>query len=303
MNNTAEIANSNGSAVASQKPATLKGMLDSPGIKKRFEEIMGAKAPAFISSVLNVVNGNTNLSMADPQSVIMSAAVAATLDLPINPNLGFAYIIPYQTSKQNDQGQWVAQQIAQFQMGYKGFIQLAMRTGQYKTINVTEVRTGQLVKANPLTEEYQFDWEVEGKEVIGYVAYFKLLSGFEKTVYWNVGKVIDHAKRFSKSYGKKSSPWTTNFPEMAQKTLIKHVLSKYGVLSIEMQKAVNVDQAVIKDMTGEQTEYVDHTDLSEQRTIEATTTEVKDENLEQNFRNDSPTQSENPANNLDISGL
>jgi recombination protein RecT len=250
-------------------PTSVSKMLANPNIQSRFNEILKDKAPAFISSIINLVNGNQGLSVADPQSIIMSAAVAATLDLPINPNLGFAYIIAYKQKYTDNNGKWGERSVAQFQMGYKGFIQLAMRTGQYKHINALEIRAGQLKKANPLTEEYEFDFSVEGGEVIGYVAYFKMLNGFEKTVYWNVAKIIDHAKRYSKSYGQKSSPWTTNFPEMALKTLIKHVLSKYGILSIEMQKAVNVDQSVIKDDKSETFEYVDATDLTGQQSIAA----------------------------------
>ena len=246
MNTNTQVSqNGQGSAPpATSKPVGVKDLLAQEGIKKRFEEILGKKAPGFISSVLNVVNGNTLFANCNPNSIIMSAAVAATLDLPINPNLGFAYIIPYG-------GQ------AQFQIGYKGFIQLAMRTGQYKTINATEVRAGQLKKFNQLTEEIELDFTVEGGEIIGYVGYFKMVNGFEKTVYWNVGKMNAHAKKFSKSYGKSSSPWTTNHLEMSLKTLIKHILSKYGILSIEMQKAVSVDQAVVKDEKGDVVDYVD----------------------------------------------
>lgn len=278
-------------------PPSVSKMLTNPAIQSRFNEILKDKAPAFISSIINLVNGNSGLSIAEPQSIIMSAAVAATLDLPINPNLGFAYIIAYKQKYTDDQGQWKEKSVAQFQMGYKGFIQLAMRTGQYKHINALEIRAGQLKKANPLTEEYEFDFSVEGGEVIGYVAYFKMLNGFEKTVYWNVGKIIDHAKRYSKSFGQKSSPWNTNFPEMALKTLIKHVLSKYGILSIEMQKAVNVDQSVIKDDKGEHFEYVDATDLTGQRSIDSSS--IQNQNSETQASNENPS----PATNINVNDL
>lgn len=266
MNTNNQVAQKGSATPATSKPEGVKDLLAQASIKKRFEEILGSKAPGFISSILNVVNGNTMFANCNPNSIIMSAAVAATLDLPINPNLGFAYIIPYG-------GQ------AQFQIGYKGFIQLAMRTGQYKTINATEVRVGQLKSFNQLTEEIELDFNVEGGEIIGYVGYFKMVNGFEKTVYWNVGKMNAHAKKFSKSYGKPSSPWTTNHLEMSLKTLIKHILSKYGILSIEMQKAVNVDQAVVKDDKGELVEYVD---LSNQNQI---TEELKHEELSSEQQN------------------
>lgn len=288
MNTNTQVSqNGQGSAPpAASRPAQVKDLLAQDSIKKRFEEILGAKAPGFISSILNIVNGNTLFASCNPNSIIMSAAVAATLDLPINPNLGFAYIIPYG-------GQ------AQFQIGYKGFIQLAMRTGQYKTINATEVRAGQLKKFNPLTEEIEIDFSVEGGEVIGFVGYFKMINGFEKTVYWNVGKMNAHAKKFSKSYGKSSSPWTTNYNEMCLKTLIKHILSKYGILSIEMQKAVTVDQGVVKDDKGETVEYVD---LSHQEQIAENTQQSNDtteaENNNTNGTGAAPLGADIDPNNL-----
>lgn len=295
---TAVATNTNGSTVA--KVQNVKSLMDSADIKKRFEEILGNKAAGFISSVINVVNGNTNLKMADPQSVIMSAAVAATLDLPINPNLGFAYIIPYAVNKQVD-GQWRSQQVAQFQMGYKGFIQLAQRTGLYDKINCIEVRKNQLKSFNPLTEEIVLDFTVEEPgEIVGYCAYFKLLSGFSKTIYWNIGKINDHAKKHSKSYGNKTSPWTTNYEEMAKKTLIKHILSKYGPLSIDaqMQRAINVDQAIVKDLHGEELVYEDttSTDISNQASIgsESTANAETEQGQEQSGSN---------SNNLDTSGI
>lgn len=249
-------------------PPTVKSLLHSPAIESRFKQILGDKAPGFLSSVLNVVNGSTNLNTADPNSVIMAAAVAATLDLPINPNLGFAYIIPYQRNEQTENG-WQTRNVAQFQMGYKGFIQLAKRSGQYLRINAIPVLNGQLKRYDPLKEEYEFDWTIEGGEVIGYVAYFKEINGFEKTAYWNVAKINDHAKKYSKSFGKKTSPWSTNYDDMARKTVLKHILSKYGTLSIEMQKAFTMDQSVVKDFDGNQYDYVDSTDLTGQPSIES----------------------------------
>lgn len=296
---TAVAQNANGAGVA--KVASVKGLLESADIKKRFDEILGNKAAGFVSSVINVVNGNTNLKLADPQSVVMAAAVAATLDLPINPNLGFAYIIPYAINKQVD-GQWKQQQVAQFQMGYKGFIQLAQRTGLYDKINCIEVGKNQLKSFNPLTEEIVLDFTVqEPGETVGYVAYFKLLTGFSKTIYWNIGKINEHAKKFSKSFGSKTSPWTTNFEEMAKKTLIKHILSKYGPLSIDaqMQRAIQVDQAVVNDLHGSELVYEDapSTDVTNQAKIEeSTATELKPNTEFQE-------QSGSNSNDLDTSDL
>lgn len=221
--------------------STVKGLLANVSYKKRFNEILGKKAVGFMSSIINLTNSDTNLTKCDANSVIASAVVAATLDLPIDKNLGFAWIIPYGNK-------------AQFQMGYKGFIQLAMRTGQYKTINATEVYDGEIEHVNRLTGDIEFsDIEPISDKIVGYIAYFKLLNGFEKAMYMTNEKMEAHAKKYSKTYSSskdyvvKSSKWTTDFNAMAIKTVLKLLLSKFGILSIEMQRAVETDQAVIKD--------------------------------------------------------
>lgn len=231
-----------------QEATTVRSLLARDSIKKRFEELLGRKAPGFMSSVINIVNSNTQLQQCDPNQVIAAAAVAAAMDLPIDPNLGFAYIVPYKGK-------------AQFQMGYKGFVQLAMRTGMYKTINATHVYEGEIESFNRITGEVKFsETGATSDKIVGYIAYFKLLNGFEKYEYWPIERVIEHAKRFSQSYGSNYSPWKTDFDAMAIKTVLKHLLSRYGVLSIEMQTAVKADQAVVHETDdGEQYEYVDNT--------------------------------------------
>lgn len=202
---------------------------------KRFEEILGAKAQGFIASVVNLVNSDTNLSRVEPKTVVMSAVVAATLDLPVDKNLGFAYIIPYGNR-------------AQFQMGYKGFIQLAIRTGLYRTINATEIYEGELVSQNRLTGEVVIDQSKKLSEtVIGYASYFKLMNGFEKTLLMTVEEVRAHGKKHSKNYNKPGSPWQTDFHSMALKTVLKRLLSHYGIMSVEMHRATEADQSVVLD--------------------------------------------------------
>lgn len=220
---------------------TLGVLLDSVAIRKRFTEVLGKKAPGFISSILAAVGTNDKLKVCDPMSVISSAAIAATLDLPINPSLGFAHIVPYGGK-------------AQFQMGWRGFVQLAMRSGQFKTMNVAAVYEGELLDHNRITGEMTFG-AATGTNVIGYVAYFKLLNGFEKYYYMTRAEVEKHGKRYSKSFTSEGGQWQQNFDAMALKTVIKMLLSKFGILSIEMQRAIETDQAVI---TEEGTpEYVD----------------------------------------------
>ncbi len=208
-----------------KKKLTIAKLLEEPGIKRRFEETLDKKAPQFMSSIINLVK-NTGLKKADPMSVLSSAMIAATLDLPVDPNLGFAWIIPYK-----DQ--------AQFILGYKGYIQLALRTGQYKNINAIPVYEGQLKKWNPLTEEIELEFEDQTSDaVIGYAATFELINGFRKTVYWSKDQVIKHKNKFSKS----GYVWNQNFDAMALKTLLRNLLSKWGILSIDMQRAAIADE-------------------------------------------------------------
>lgn len=214
------------SAPAHQQGATMKGLLKSPKVLKRFEEVLGKRATQFTASILSLYNSEDTLQKAEPMSIISAAMVAATLDLPVDKNLGYAWIVPYGGK-------------AQFQLGYKGYIQLALRTGQYKYINCIPVHEGELQKWNPLTEEIEIDFEKrESEDVIGYAAYFELLNGFRKTVYWTKAQVEKHKKKFSKS----NFGWGKDWDAMALKTVLKSMLSKWGILSVEMQKAVIEDE-------------------------------------------------------------
>lgn len=228
-----------------EQPAqTIGNLLSNVKIKERFNELLGKNASGFITSILQVVNNNNLLKNADPQTIITAAATAAVLKLPIDPNLGFAYIVPYNKNVQVD-GQWTKVQQAQFQIGWKGFVQLAQRTAQYKNINVIPVYDNQFKSFNQLTEELDADLTIEGiGESVGYVGYFRTLSGFEKTVYWSRAKVTEHAKKFSKTFAKTNSAWKTNFDGMACKTIVKNMLSKWGILSIELNLAIQADQSV-----------------------------------------------------------
>lgn len=230
----------------STQQISTKGFFQKDVVKKKFEDIMGnkQKSTAFISSVLSVVASNQSLQKADPQSIYMSAMMAATLDLPVNQNLGFAYIIPYGTK-------------AQFQIGVKGFKQLALRSGQFKTISDAIVYEGQLISQDPL-KGFEFDWTKKTSDtIIGYVSYFSLLNGFEKIFYMTKEQVEAHAKKYSKTYSYETSSWKTNFDGMALKTVTKLNLSKYAPLSVEMQRAVVADQAIIKDAETLEVEYAD----------------------------------------------
>ena len=226
---------------------TIKGLLDSPAVKKRFEEVLNQKAPQYMSSIVNLVNGDTNLKKCDQMSVIASCMVAATLDLPIDKNLGYAWVVPYGNK-------------AQFQLGYKGYVQLALRTGQYKAINVIEVHEGELIEWNPLTEELKIDFSQKKSDaVIGYAGYFELINGFKKSTYWTKEQIEKHRQKFSKSdFG-----WKKDFDAMAKKTVLRNMLSKWGILSIEMQTAYTADQGTIKPEVMETGDIQANTDYVE----------------------------------------
>lgn len=208
----------------------IKNLIETEGIKKRFVDVLGNRAPAFLSSIVSAYASNKNLSDCDPMSVISSAMVAATLDLPINANLGMAYIVPYSG-------------VGTFQMGWKGFVQLALRSGQYKTINATPIYEGQLKNENPFTGEMEFVKERASDKVSGYLLYFKLLNGFEKYVYWTREKCERHGKQYSASYKKGYGKWMDQFDDMALKSVVKNGLSKYGPLSVSMQTAIEKDES------------------------------------------------------------
>lgn len=216
---------------AAKEAKTLKGMLEMPAYKNKFNEMLGKKAAGFMSSIIAVTNNNKYLAKANPATVIGAAAQAAMLDLPINQSLGFAYIVPYGNE-------------AQFQLGYKGYIQLAQRSGQYVDIGAKTVYEGELEYENRLLDKFKFG-ERTGDKVIGYLAYFRLTNGFEKMLFMELDEMIAHAKKYSKNYKGGTDKWgLTDFNTMAEKTVLKRLLSKYGPLSIE---SIQMSQALAND--------------------------------------------------------
>lgn len=229
--------------------------MTSESIQSNIKDTLGKHTPQFITSVASLVNSTPALKEADKQSVLLACLTAASLNLPINQNLGFAYIIPYK----NKQGV----QIAQFQLGYKAFIQLAMRSGQFKTLNTTDVKQDELQRIDRLTGELELIWNTTDKReslpTVGYLAYFKLLNGFEKSLYMTVAELQKHGMRFSASYRRGYGLWKDDFDSMAKKTVIKQLLSKYAPMNTEMQRAKEADQAVI---TEDGYEYPDNDQLT-----------------------------------------
>ena len=237
-----------------QKQITAKSLFAQDNVKAKFQEMLGNRATSFITSVLQIVSQSDLLANADPQSIMQAAAMAATLDLPLNNNLGFAYIVPY-NARQKD-GSY--KQVAQFQMGYKGFIQLAQRSGQFKTISATPIYEGQLIEQNPLTG-FVFDFTKKSSDkIIGFASYFALLNGFEKTWYMSSDQLQAHGKKFSQTFKKDFGLWKDDFEGMAIKTVLKLLLSKYAPLSVEMQKAVIADQSLINNSETTDITYLDN---------------------------------------------
>lgn len=242
-------ASNKNNAVAPQQPQTatlrvnFEKAVNNDLVKAKFREVLGKNADAFVGSLLSLVKNNELLLKAAPNTVIAAAMQAATLKLPINQNLGLAYIVPYWNSKAKENQ-------AQFQMGWKGLVQLAERTGQYKTINASVVYEGQIEDIDFITGNI-----IRGRKisdtVVGYVAYIEFLNGFSKTFYMSKEEVEAHASKYSQSYRKGYGVWKDNFDAMALKTVIKLLISKYGIMSIEMEssslaRALAADQAIME---------------------------------------------------------
>lgn len=231
----------------------LKNALSTDSVKQRFEEMLGKKAPGFITSITNVVSNNALLQKADRNSIILAAATAAALDLPINPNLGYAALIPYQDRKAGTCS-------CQMQVMRNGWVELAQRSGQVIKITNEIVYEGELVKCNRFKDEYEFD-EAQRKsdKIVGYMAYVKLASGFEKTVFWTMEKCKEHGLRYSQTFKKGYGNWKDDFNGMALKTVLKHLIVKYVPKSLEMQMAIERDQAsLMGDIDNPQVVYVDN---------------------------------------------
>lgn len=244
------------------KPKTLQSLLQSDIVKNRLNEILGKKSSTFATSLIQIANSNDLLRKAEPQSILNAALLATTLELPLNNSLGFAYIVPF-NNKQQGGGYQVE---AQFQLGYKGFQQLAIRSGQYADLDAKKVYEGQVVEDDSF-RGYYFDWKnKKSDKVIGYAAYFELHSGFKSIYYLTTEEIEAHAKRYSQTYKKGFGNWKDDFDKMAKKTVIKLLLnSGKAPLSVEMQRAVQADQSVVKQYGDDDTidvEYVDNSQPS-----------------------------------------
>ena len=245
--------------VATQKVGITK-YLNSDAMQNYLKSVIGSNKEKFVTNLVSAVNQNKALQDCSNQSLVSGALVATTLNLSLNSSFGYAYLVPYKNNKTNTVE-------AQFQIGYKGYIQLALRTGEYQRLNAVPIYKSQFESWNALTEDLKlnaFD-DFDGDEVIGYVAYFRLNNGFEKTMFWSYEKMLNHADKYSQAFNaeayarlqkgeipdkdlwKFSSFWYKSFDDMALKTMLRQLLSKYGIMSEEMREAYDYDQSVVVD--------------------------------------------------------
>lgn len=239
------------------------------GVKTQeyLETLLGEKKQEFVNNMTSLVSNDKALQVCDPMSLMFASLKVTSLGLPLDNNLGFAHVIPYNNNKENRVD-------AQVQIGYKGIQQLAIRSGQFKIINVTDVREGELKGRNRLTGELQFDWIIDDnvrlkKDIIGYVGYFELLSGYSKTTYWSMAELEQHGVKYSQTYKRGYGVWKDNFNAMAKKTVLKLMLNKGDApMSVEMQQAIKYDQSVILDEYGNH-RYVDNQKPSAEDKLEA----------------------------------
>lgn len=245
----------------------LQAMLDSENYRNRFQDLLGKRMPSFMGSIVSMVNEDPNLKEAffnAPVTVIQSALKAAAYNLPIDKSLGFAYVVPFFNSK-------TGKKEAQFILGYRGMIQLANRTGAYEKLNVVDVREGELKKFDRLTEDVEVEWiqDEEQREklpVIGYLGYFRLINGFEKKIYMSVGAINAHERKFRKGKGQRPAIWNDNYDAMACKTVLRRLISKWGLMSIDYQKADAQTVQIAQDIASGK--------VDDELTVEAETVDV-----------------------------
>lgn len=241
--------------------------IQSDAYKRLINNTLGnpKKAERFVATISSAVSVNPGLQECDAASIVSAGLLGEALNLSPSPQLGQYYFVPYDTKTGRK---------AQFQIGYKGYIQLAIRSGQYKRLNVVEIKEGELVSYDPLTEEIEVvliadEVQRENTPTIGYYAMFQYLNGFVKSLYWSKEKMEAHAIKYSPGYRAKKGYtfWEKDFDSMAKKTMLRQLISKWGIMSVEMQKAVENDMAVIG--TDGTHEYVDNEEQYTDTTTES----------------------------------
>lgn len=258
----------NNSLVKSQQKLGLAAYLTQDAVKNQINSIVGGKdGDKFVTAIVSAVNANPAIKDCTNQSIMAAALLGHSLKLSPSPQLGYYYLVPF-----NDKE---AGKVAQFQLGYKGYIQLALRSGQYKKLNVLAIKEGELEYFDPLNEEIKVNlmidkWdEREKAPTVGYYAMFELVNGFRKAIYWSKGQMENHAITYSPGYKVKKGYtfWEKNFDAMAYKTMLRQLISKWGVMSVEMQTAFDSDMAVIHE-DGSKTYVENDNEIIDVQTVE-----------------------------------
>lgn len=262
-------------SLTARKNPGIAAYLTQDAVKNQINKVIGGKnGDRFISSLVSAVQTNPALQECSSPTLVSAALLGESLKLSPSPQLGQYYMVPFNDNKNH-------RKVAQFQLGYKGYIQLALRSGQYKKLNVTALKEGELIHYDPLNEEIEVNLiddeaERENAPTIGYFAMFEYLNGFRKTLYWSIEKMRAHAEKYSKGYAahKGYTFWEKDFDGMAYKTMLRQLISKWGIMSIEMQTAIDGDMAVINEDGSK--DYVDNEiDVSEPAPVEEKPVEVK----------------------------
>lgn len=270
--------------VAVTKKQGIAGYLAQEAVKANVENVVGAKdAQRFISSVVSAVQTNPALAECTNASILSAALLGQSLNLPQSPQIGMFYLVPFKNKKkvkdENGREQTVEIVEATFQLSYRGMLQLAMRSGQYKAINVTDIREGEIASYNPIEDAYEFTPETDINKrmelkIIGYYAYFEMINGFKKGIYWTKEQIDKHAKKYSATYRKGFGLWATDFDAMAKKTMLRQLISKWGIMSVEMERAYVGDQAVIRE--DGTPEYIDNVPDEPEKAVDVFDTEAKE---------------------------
>ena len=277
------------SLVKREQKQTFSAFLATDAMKQKINEMVGGeKGQQFITAIISAVSTNTQLAECDNASIVSAALLGQALNLSPSPQLGQYYMVPYKDNKRGCT-------VAQFQLGYKGYIQLAIRSGQYKKLNVLSIKENELIKYDPLSEEIEVkliedEEEREKAETIGYYAMFEYLNGFRKTLYWSKKKMEAHALKYSSGYRAKKGYtfWEKDFDGMAYKTMLRQLISKWGIMSIDMtmQKALEADMAVIND--NGTYDYVDNTEIEIEPIQQAENTEIVNQISKKNLTTNEP---------------
>ena len=256
----------NNSLAKRQGKQTLSAYLSQDAVKNKINEVIGGKnGQRFISAIVSATTTNPALQECSNGSILSAAMLGESLKLSPSPQLGQYYLVPFNNTKKGCKE-------AQFQLGYKGYIQLAIRSGQYKKLNVVAIKEGELIKFDPLNEEIevnliQDEEEREKAPTIGYYAMFEYVNGFRKAIYWSKAKMEAHALKYSQGYKAKKGYtfWEKDFDGMAFKTMLRQLISKWGIMSIDMQTAMDSDMGVIRDDGS--VDYVDYADEDDESTF------------------------------------